>query len=55
VKQVFDVSVRKWKGFAQHDCQTNDLRAAVKVLEGVMFVHVERCKTTPDHRQDGFA
>ena len=39
VQQVLDVSERKWKANVHHDRQANDLRAAVKVLEGVRFVH----------------
>jgi hypothetical protein len=38
VQQVFGVSERKWKATIHRDRQATDLRAAVKVLEGVFFV-----------------
>ena len=37
VQQVFDVSERKWKATIHRDRQATDLRAGVKVLEGVFF------------------
>jgi len=39
VQQVLDVSERKGKANVHHDRQADDLRAAVKVLEGVAFCH----------------
>ena len=46
MQQVFDVPKRKWKANVHHDRQANDLRAALKVLEGGAFAHAE---TLGDH------
>ena len=45
VQQVLDIPERKWKANVHHDRQANDLRAAVKVLEGVRFVMERRYET----------
>jgi hypothetical protein len=47
MQQVLDVSERKWKANVHHDRQANDLRAAVKVLEGVRFAHAETLRDHP--------
>jgi len=47
VQQVFDVSERKWKANVHHDRQANDFKAAVKVLEGVRFVHATKLRNYP--------
>ena len=47
VQQVLDVSERKWKANVHHDRQANDLRAAVKVLEGVCFHHEQKLRNHP--------
>jgi len=47
VQQVLDVSERKWKANVHHDRQANDLRAAVKVLEGVFFHHMQKLRNRP--------
>ena len=47
VQQVLDVSERKWKANVHHDRQANDLRASVKVLEGVFFHHMQNLRNRP--------
>ena len=47
VQQVHDVSERKWKANVHHDRQANDLRAAVKILEGVRLAHAEALRDHP--------
>jgi hypothetical protein len=47
MQQVLDVSERKWKANVHHDRQANDLRAAVKVLEGVRFAHAGTLRGHP--------
>ncbi len=46
-QQVLDIAERKWKSNVHHDRQTDDLGAAVKVLEGVCFRHQQRLRNRP--------